>query len=583
MKSKGKRPKKRLAHCQSRTSLTKLCVRRFESIDGVAASPMILFSLSIRSSRVRASKVAITYLHNQPYIGGSRPQVHYNDRREVIQNSSELWFVKVVCTLCAEPHSLDEWSDYLSKGLTPLIAFEVINRLNNPKLALKFFEFSRVGLKLNHTVGTYNYLLRSLCGMALYEEVNWVFDCMKSDGHLPDPWIMGVLVSSFADVGKLDTARKLLSQASFDGRGPNSFVYNKLLNTLVRQNRVAEAVGLFREQMALQSCLDTCTINILIRGLCRAGEVDHAFQFFKDMSSFGCFPDAITYNTLIDGYYRVNEIDRGFELFNELRSRDDISPDVVTYTTVILACCKLGKMDAAFSLYNDMISAGVRPTSVTFNVLINGFGKVGDMASALTMYEKLLFIGCAPDVVTFSSLIDGYCRLGQLNEALKLWQEMNDRHVSPNTYTFAIISNALCKENRLSEARGFLAQLKWRDTVVKPFMYNPVIDGLCKAGNVDEANAVVAEMEGRKCLPDKITFTILIIGHCMKGRMLEAIHIFNRMLAIKCEPDDITTNSFFSCLLKAGMASEAMEIKKQIALSWKGTPAQANLEIPMAV
>ncbi|CAL5358401.1 unnamed protein product [Camellia sinensis] len=514
---------------------------------------------------------------------------------------SEVWFVKVVCTLCVRSSatSLDILgSDYFCKNLNPLIAFGVIKRLSNnnydnPKLAFDFFDFTRLNLSFIHSIATYNLLLRSLCQMGLHDLAKLVFEYMRIDGHLPDSSILGFLVSSFAHVGKFDVAKGLLTNVQSDSVEITSFVYNNLFSLLVNRNRVDEAVSFFREHILRSQCYcpDTCTFNIVIRGLCRAREVEKAVEFFNNMRSFGCSPDIITYNTLINGVSRVGEADRGCELLREIQSGNDFSPDVVSYTSVICGYCKMGNTEVASNIFHEMISSGVKPSLVTFNVLIDGFGKNGDMSSALNIYEKMLFLGCLPDVVTFTSLIDGYCRTGQVDQGLRLWDEIYARNLSPNVYTFAILINALCKDNRLSVARDLLKQLRRRrDIVPQTFIYNPVIDGFCKAGNVDEANVIVAEMEEKRCKPDKLTFTILIIGHCMKGRMPEAISMFNKMLAISCAPDRITINSLISCLLKAGMPNEAYRIKQTVAedlnlemtASRRNVPLRKNMDIPVA-
>lgn len=515
-------------------------------------------------------------------------------------NPSEVWFVKVVCTLCIQSStsSLSGFhSNYFRNNLSPSIAFDVIRRLNgyhcNGKLAFDFFQFTRLNLNVAHLIATYNVLLRSLCQMGFHDLAKLVYEYMRVDGHLLDSSVLGLLISSFAHAGNFDFAKQLLYHAQSANVEIRSFVYNNFLTLLVRRNRVQEAVSLFSGLILKSQCYcpDTCTFNIVIRGLCREGEVEKAFELFNDMVSFGCLPDVVTYNALINGLSRVGEADRGLELLREVQSGNVISPDVVTYTSVISGYCKLGNMEVASSIFNEMISFGVKPSLITFNVLIDGFGKSGDMSSALSIYEKMLFLGCLPDVVTFTSLIDGYCRSGKVDQGLRLWDEMNERNLAPNVYTFAILINSLCKENRINEARDLLRQLRRREDIVpKPFIYNPVIDGLCKAGNVDEANVVVAEMEAKKCHPDKLTYTILIIGHCMKGKMSEAMSIFSKMLEIGCAPDRITVNSLISCLLKAGMPNEAFRIKQA---AWEGLnlemsslgrniPIKTNMDIPVA-
>ncbi|XP_010090159.2 pentatricopeptide repeat-containing protein At2g06000 [Morus notabilis] len=512
--------------------------------------------------------------------------VHFHHKRKEVISYSEAWFVKVVSTLFVRSQSLNTFFGYLSKKLTPSISFEVIKRLNNnPNLGLKFFELSRANLSVNHSFSTYNLLIRSLCQMGFHDSAKFVFDCMRIDGHSPDNSTIEFLVCVFAKVGKLDSCEKLLEEIR-----ASKFVYSSLFNVLVKNNKVYEAVCLFRKQIGSHFVPDTWTFNILIGGLCGVGEVHSAFEFFNDMGKFRCSPDVVTYNTLISGLCRTNEVDRGCDLLREVQLRGDFSPNVRTFTSVILGYCKLGRMEEASALFDEMMDSGTRPTTVTFNVLIDAFSKVGDMASAIALYEKMLFHGYRPDVVTFTSLIDGYCRVGQLNRGLKLWCEMSVRNVSPNGYTYSVVIHALCKVNRLHEARDLLRQLNCTNIVPKPFMYNPVIDGFCKAGNVDEANMIVAEMEEKRCNPDKMTFTILILGNCMKGRMVDAIGVFYKMLAVGCAPDKITVHCLMSCLLKAGMPNEAFHIKETVMKSLnvgmsslRSNHMRAIAEIPMAV
>ncbi|PON41307.1 Pentatricopeptide repeat [Parasponia andersonii] len=542
---------------QKRIVIENIYECRAEPNDGAAVQMTLLF-LTTRPFWVRASKLAVGHFHSLAH-GGSRSR-SFNDR-EVISNS-EAWFVKVVCTLFVRSQSLDSYVGYLSKNLTPLIAFEVIKRLDIPKLGLKFFELSRSNLSLNHPFRTYNLLMRSLCQMGFHDSAKFIFDCMRSDGHSPDNSVIEFLVSSYAQVGKLDFGEKVLEELQCDEVRVSVFVYNSLLNVLVKRNLITEAVCLFRKYVASHFDPDTWTFNILIRGLCGIRELHTAFGLFDDMENFGCSPDIVTYNTLISGLCRINQVDRGCKLLQKVQSSSELSPNVITFTSVISGYCKLGRIEEASALFDEMIISRIKPNAVTFNALIDGFGKAGDMATAIALFEKMPFHGSHPDVITFTSLIDGYCRSGQLNLGLKLWREMNARNVAPNGYTFSVLIHALCKDNRLHEARDFLRQLNRSNLVSKPFMYNPVVDGLCKAGNVDEANMIVAEMEEKRCNPDKLTFTILILGNCMKGRLFEAIGIFNKMMAVGCAPDKITVDSLVSCLFKAGMCNEAIQIKK---------------------
>ncbi|KAJ1392825.1 Tetratricopeptide-like helical domain superfamily [Sesbania bispinosa] len=505
---------------------------------------------------------------------------------------AEVWFVKIACTIFVHSNSLDCFLGYFSKHLTPSLVSEVVHRLTIPTLGFKFVEFTRDKLHImNHSYWTYNMLLRSLCQSNLHSSAKLVYDWMRCDGQFPHNWLLGFLVSSYALAGSFDISKELLADVQCNNVGVNAVVYNDLFNILIKQNKVGDAVVLYRELIRLHYRPVTYTINILIRGLCRAGDINEAFNLLGDIKSFGCSPDIVTYNTLIHGLCRINEIGRARCLLNEICSKGELAPDVVSYTTIIAGYCKLSKMKEGALFFDEMIRSGTEPNTFTFNALIDGFGKLGDMASAVAMYEKMLLHGCPPDVATFTSLINGYFGVGQVNHALEMWHEMNERNISASLHTFSVLVCGLCKNNRLHEARDILRLLKQSDIVPQPFVYNPVIDGYCKSGNVDEANKIIAEMEEKRCKPDKMTYTILIIGHCMKGRMSEAIGIFDKMLAVGCSPDEITVNNLRSSLLMAGMSGEAARVKEALcqnltldASSKKRSYHEStNADIPVAV
>ncbi|CAH1435592.1 unnamed protein product [Lactuca virosa] len=422
--------------------------------------------------------------------------------------AASVWFVKVVCTLYVRrKSSVTELhiSDYLRKKLDSSIAFTVIEHMNsnwnNPNLAFRFLEYTKVTLNLVHSFETYSFLVRSFCQSGVPNAAKLVIDSMRIDNLSPDSSLLGFVITSFINSGKLEVAMELIndySQYRSEKDDPLScFVFNRLLSSLMKINKVDEAVAFFEKVILRSQCYspDAYTFNIVISGLCRARKVNKAFEFFTQMKEFDCLPDKVTYNTLLDGFFRVGNVKKAHELLQEM-------------------------------------------------LIIDGFS-------------------CSPDVVTFTSVIEGYKKLGEVSKAFKILDEMSRRNLHPNIRTFSILINALCKEGRLNEAHDLLQELNKRDDIApKAFIYNPVIDGFCKAGNVDKANVIFKEMEEKKVNPDKLTFTILIIGHCMKGRMVEAISLFEKMVKDECAPDSITVNSLVSRLLKAGMPKEAYEIKK---------------------
>ncbi|KAK8520374.1 hypothetical protein V6N12_004315 [Hibiscus sabdariffa] len=196
---------------------------------------MTLSSLTNRLSRVRAASKA--------FIPRCRFQFHGLSQGAKAIQKQESWFVKVVCTLFVYSQPLDDSSlGYLIKNLTPSTEFEVVKWLNNPAYGLKFFELSRENLDITHSFWTYNLLIRSFCHVGLHGSAKLVFDYMKIDGHLPDSTLLGFMISAFGRAGEFDLARKLLAEVRSDGVMVTVFALNNLLNMMVKQNKLEEAV-----------------------------------------------------------------------------------------------------------------------------------------------------------------------------------------------------------------------------------------------------------------------------------------------------------------------------------------------------
>ncbi|KAI8028156.1 Pentatricopeptide repeat-containing protein [Camellia lanceoleosa] len=292
--------------------------------------------------------------------------------------------------------------------------------------------------------------------MGLHDLAKLVFEYMRIDGHLPDSSILEFLVSSFANAGKFDFAKQLLSHAQSDNVELRSFVYNNLLSLLVKQNRVQEAVCLFREHIIRLQFYraDTCTFNIVIRGLCRVGEVEKAIGFFNDMGSFGCLPDVITYNTLINGFCKVGEVHRSLELLREIQSGNRFSPDVVTFTSVISGFCKSGNMELASNIFDEMLRwrDDIVPQPFIYNPVIDGFSKAGNIDEANVIVAEMEAKRCKPDKLTFTILIIGHCMKGKMNEAINIYNKMLAIGCAPDRITVNSLISCLLKAGMPNEA-----------------------------------------------------------------------------------------------------------------------------------
>ncbi|KAJ6407281.1 hypothetical protein OIU84_010727 [Salix udensis] len=362
---------------------------------------MTLVSLT-RPFRVRASSISIGRFHGQTQGG-----VRFYPDREVIQNP-ESWFVKVVSTLFVNSHSLDACLNYMCEKLTPLIAFEVIKRFNNPKVGFEFLEFSRLNLNVNHCYSTYNLLMRSLCEMGYHDLVNIVFDYMGSDGHLPDSTLLGFLVTWMAQASKFDMVKKVLTEVQGKEVRINSFVS------------------------------DVITFTSLIDGYCRAGQVNHGLQFWNVMKTRNVSPTVYTYAVLINALCKENRLNEARDFLGQIKN-SSIIPKPFMYNPVIDGFCKAGNVDEGNVILKEMEEKRCKPDKVTFTILIIGHCVKGRMFEAINIFNRMLATGCAPDNITVNSLISCLLKAGMPNEAYRIRKmALEDRNLGLSSFEKAI-------------------------------------------------------------------------------------------------------------------------------------------------
>ncbi|KAJ6362349.1 hypothetical protein OIU78_002705 [Salix suchowensis] len=337
---------------------------------------MTLVSLT-RPFRGRASTISIARFHGQTQGG-----VRFYPDREVIQNP-ESWFVKVVSTLFVNSHSLDACLNYLCEKLTPLIAFEVIKRFNNPKVGFEFLEFSRLNLNVNHCYSTYNLLMRSLCEMGYHDLVNIVFDYMGSDGHLPDSTLLGFLVTWMAQASKFDMVKKVLTEVQ--GKEVNHGL--QFWNVMKTRNVSPTAY----------------TYAVLINALCKENRLNEARDFLGQIKNSSIIPKPFMYNPVIDGFCKAGNVDEGNVILKEMEEKR-CKPDKVTFTILIIGHCVKGRMFEAINIFNRMLATGCAPDSITVNSLISCLLKAG-MPHEAYRIRKMALEDCNLGLSSFEKAI----------------------------------------------------------------------------------------------------------------------------------------------------------------------------------
>lgn len=209
----------------------------------------------------------------------------------------------------------------------------------------------------------------------------------------PDDNICTLLVSGYADAGKLDHALRLIGETRNGGFQPGLDAYNAVLDCVCRLCRKkdplrmpVEAEKFLVDMEANGIPRDAGTFRVLIKNLCKIRRTEDAMKLFRQMGEWGCSPDADTYLVLIKSLYQAARISEGDELMIWMRSAgfgDKL--DRKAYYGFIKVLCGIERVEHAVKVFRLMKGYGHAPGTKSYSLLIEKLAShnLGDRSNAL--------------------------------------------------------------------------------------------------------------------------------------------------------------------------------------------------------
>lgn len=159
------------------------------------------------------------------------------------------------------------------------------------------------------------------------------------------------------------------------------------------------------------------TYSSLLDGLFKNDKLGEAIAMFKDMKNNGVVPSLVIYNILIDGMCDAGLLGNAEKVFSGLQSMG-MHPDCRTYNIMMKGVCKKGLLNQAEELFREMKKNRCLPNGFTYNTIIRGFLDSKDMASALQYIDIVKKDGFEADVDN-AALLGRLMASGQLSDSSK--------------------------------------------------------------------------------------------------------------------------------------------------------------------
>ncbi|KAI9110200.1 hypothetical protein K1719_018642 [Acacia pycnantha] len=465
----------------------------------------------------------------------------------------------------------EEWEDSLethfaeSRILVSDVAHFVLDRINNPELGLKFFDWaSRRPYSCSLDGAAYSSLLKLLARFRLFSEIELVLKTMKVEYRKPTPEALSIIIWAYGNSGLADRAFELFhTMREIHNCYPSTVACNSLLQALVKHGKLDIARQLYDEMSERDegegTIVDNYSTSIVLKGLCNEGKVEEGRKLIGDRWGKDCVPNIVFYNTIIDGYCKNGNLNGANRVFNELKLKGFL-PTLETYGAMIYGFCKSGEFEAVDQLLAEMTARGLKVNVQVYNEIVDAKYKHGLVDEAVDTARKMIENGCKPDITTYNTLINSSCRSGRIKGADDLLEQAKRRGLVPNKFSYTPLMHAYCRLGDYVKASNML--IKIAETGDQPDLvsYGAFIHGSVVAGEIDGALMIREKMLEKGVFPDAQIYNVLMSGLCKKGRFPDARLLLSEMLEQNVQPDAYIYATLVDGFIRNGELDEAKKV-----------------------
>lgn len=425
------------------------------------------------------------------------------------------------------------------------------------KIEILIQEINKRGLKPNDI--TLNTIIDIMIESGNFDLAWKYFDEMEKVYEIePDIYTYSTLLKSIKnyepDSKNIERAfeiLKIVKLSKTKGIKPDEILYNCILDTCVKYNKMEQAQAVFIDMKDAGINPSKITYAIMIRGYGNDFNLEKAFEIFEEMKQKNVQPNEIIYGCLLNACVRCCKIEKACEIYDEIQNFSGISMNVVLYSTLIKGYTKIKNFDKAFEIYNKMLNdKAVVPNIITYNAILDCCVECADIEMMKRLYEEIRHNAIKeetapqPDLITYSTVIKGYSRIRDSDKVLDLYYYLKGR----------------------------------QDLILDEVIFNSTLDGLLKSGRYENALKVYEDMKKHEISRSNATYSILIKIFSKMNDVEKAVDVYNEMISEKIKPTLITYTAILQILIKTKRIQNAIEIFEEI-LSNKMNPDQVLFNV----
>jgi pentatricopeptide repeat protein len=157
------------------------------------------------------------------------------------------------------------------------------------------------------SVMTYNAMITGYCKAGRMQDALGIKELMERNGCRPDDWTYGILIHGLCD-GKIDEAERFLDSAVKGGFTPTVVTFTNLIDGYCKAERIDDALRV-KNNMMLRKCkLDINVYGKLINSLIKKDRLKEANMLLTEILTAGLVPNVVTYTSLLMAIARSGKL-----------------------------------------------------------------------------------------------------------------------------------------------------------------------------------------------------------------------------------------------------------------------------------
>uniref|UniRef100_A0A0E0NJ86 CAAX prenyl protease 1 homolog n=2 Tax=Oryza TaxID=4527 RepID=A0A0E0NJ86_ORYRU len=390
--------------------------------------------------------------------------------------------------------------------------------------------------------------LLQACGLAKVARLGrMVHGHLVTSGFCCDPFVVGSLVNTYAKVGDVVSAEKLL--LGMDSRDVVS--WTALLSGCVLNGMLAEALKVFVMMLEDNVLPNNVTMLSVIQACSLMGESGLFSSLHALVVRLGLENDVSVVNSLIIMYAKNGFVEEATGLFEDLYlRRGDVCPNSDVLSALLFGCTVSGSLKYGKGIHAHLIKMNDLPSISIENSLMGMYARFEQVDAAYVVFKGMQI----KDIVSWNTMISCLAKSDHVDEALELFSILHGGDgLVPDFVTVLSVVQACSNAGLLQQGQMLHGYIIKSGSLYDVSICNALISMYAKLGRIDFSEQIFEQMD----IKDIVSWNSMINAYGIHGDGLSSLRIFNELQDDgTCSPNAITFVSLISACSHSGLVSE---------------------------